>query len=486
MLFNSYIFIFLFLPLALIGYFVINRTGKFQLANVFLLGMSLWFYGYFNPYYLWIICASIVGNYLFSRGIIRCTEKKIKKAVTLTGITANIGLIFYYKYLDFFIENVNVAFNLDFTLRNIVLPLGISFFTFQQISYLVDSYRGLTEEYSFIEYALFVAYFPQLIAGPIVLHNETIPQFRDPDKRRINSDNLAKGIYIFALGLFKKVLIADTFGRAVSWGYGQIDALSSVDAILVTFAYTLQLYFDFSGYCDMAIGIGSMFNIKIPCNFNSPYKSTSIIEFWDRWHITLNRFLREYIYFPLGGSRKGKIRTYVNIMIVFLVSGLWHGANWTFVAWGAIHGVANCLNRLFSRGWEKIFKAVRWPLTFGFVNFAWIFFRADSLNQAYAMINRIICMDSVVISEGLVKNFKLTEFEWLENHIDRLDNLVQNVPEVYMWLFFSISFICILLFKNSSEIEFKPTIARGIISIIMLVWGVMSLSGISTFLYFNF
>lgn len=465
---------------------MINRTGKYQLANVFLLGMSLWFYGYFNPYYLWIICASIVGNYLFSRGIIYCTGKKIKKAVTLTGITANVGLIFYYKYLDFFIENVNEAFDLDFTLRHIVLPLGISFFTFQQISYLVDSYRGLTKEYGFIEYALFVAYFPQLIAGPIVLHNETIPQFRNSDKRSINSDNLAKGIYIFALGLFKKVLIADTFGRAVSWGYGQIDVLSSVDAILVTLAYTLQLYFDFSGYCDMAIGIGSMFNIDIPCNFNSPYKSTSIIEFWDRWHITLNRFLREYIYFPLGGSRKGKIRTYVNIMIVFLVSGLWHGANWTFVVWGAIHGVANCLNRLFSRGWEKVFKAVRWLLTFGFVNFAWIFFRADSLNQACAMINKIVCMDSVAISDGLVKNFKLTEFEWLENHIDRLANLVQNVPGVYMWLFFAISFICILLLKNSSEIEFKPTIARGITSIIMLVWGVMSLSGISTFLYFNF
>lgn len=486
MLFNSYIFIFLFLPLALVGYFAINHTGKYRLASLFLLGMSLWFYGYFNPYYLWIICASIIGNYAFSRGIILCTEKKTKKAITIAGIAANIILIFYYKYLDFFVENVNALFHQDFTLRNIVLPLGISFFTFQQISYLVDSYRGMTKDYDFIEYALFVAYFPQLIAGPIVLHNETIPQFRDLDKRKINSNNIAKGIYVFALGLFKKVLIADTFGRAVSWGYGQVDTLSSIEGILVTLAYTFQLYFDFSGYCDMAIGIGNMFNIDIPCNFNSPYKSVSIIEFWDRWHITLNRFLRVYIYFPLGGSRKGKVRTYINIMIVFLISGLWHGANWTFVVWGALHGVADCLNRLFIRGWDKVHKAIRWIITFGFVNFAWIFFRADSVKQACVMISRIGCMDSVTISETLTTSFKLTEFAWLEKHLDRLASLSQSFPGLYMWLFFVTAFVCILFAKNSSEIEFKPTIARGISAIVMLVWGIMSLSGVSTFLYFNF
>ncbi len=486
MLFNSYIFIFLFLPLALAGYFILNNIGKYKLSNFFLLVMSLWFYGYFNPYYLWIICASIIGNYIFSRLINHYTGHMVKRAVTIAGIAANIVLIFYFKYLDFFIENVNMVFGSGFELRNIVLPLGISFFTFQQISYLVDTYRGMTKDYSFLEYALFVAYFPQLVAGPIVLHNETIPQFRNPEKRKMNSDNLARGIYIFALGLFKKVLIADTFGRAVTWGYGQVDTLSSMEGILVSLAYTFQLYFDFSGYCDMAIGIGSMFNIDIPRNFNSPYKATSILEFWDRWHITLNRFLREYIYFPLGGSRKGKTRTYINIMIVFLISGLWHGANWTFVIWGAIHGIANCLNRMLNPLWNKIAKVPRWLITFVFINFTWIFFRAESVKQACGMIARIICMDTVTISDGLVDNFKLAEFEWIEDHIHRLGYFLQMVPGLYMWMFFIIAFICILFAKNSSEINFKPTIARGIVSIFMLVWGIMSLSGISTFLYFNF
>ena len=233
--------------------------------------------------------------------------------------------------------------------------MGISFFTFQQVSYLVDSYRTQeTRDYGFIEYTLFVLFFPQLIAGPIVLHKEMIPQFRNEHNRIFNSENFSRGMYIFAIGLFKKVLIADTFSQAVAIGYNNVENLSSLEALLVSFSYTFQIYFDFSGYCDMAIGISSMFNINLPQNFNSPYKSTSIIDFWNRWHMSLTRFLREYVYFPLGGSRKGKVRTYVNVMIVFLVSGIWHGANWTFIVWGIMHGVAQCLNRMFKNIWAKL------------------------------------------------------------------------------------------------------------------------------------
>lgn len=349
MLFNSYIFILFFLPVTLIVYFLLNRTNKYVLSNVWLICMSLWFYAYFNTSYIVIILLSISGNYIVSRILYTeyvNTNKWIKRLVLIVGILINVGSIFYFKYFDFFISNVNALFNQTFELKNVLLPLGISFFTFQQISYLVDSYRGETKDYGFVEYALFVSFFPQLIAGPIVLHSEVIPQFRNKEQRKFNHDNMAKGLYIFAVGLFKKVLIADTFAKAVNWGFSSYMNISSMDSFLVSLCYTFQLYFDFSGYCDMAVGIGNMFNIKLPNNFNSPYKATSITDFWSRWHMSLTRFLRQYVYIPLGGNRKGKVRTYINIMIVFLVSGIWHGANWTFIIWGIIHGAANCLNRV--------------------------------------------------------------------------------------------------------------------------------------------
>lgn len=354
MLFNSYIFILLFLPLSLVGYFVLNKFHKYTVANIFLIVMSLWFYGYYNPKYLLVISCSIVINFGISYVINNSKGTNLKKFMLAIGIIGNAASIFYFKYFDFFLTNINRAFDKSFELRYIVLPLGISFFTFQQISYLVDTYKGQTKDYGFIEYALFVVYFPQLIAGPIVLHKETIPQFRDEQNRKFNYSNMAKGVYIFSVGLFKKVLIADTFGKAVTWCFQDLTMISSADAVIMSLCYTFQLYFDFSGYCDMAIGIGSMFNIKLPQNFNSPYKATSIVDFWVRWHMSLTRFLREYVYFPLGGSKKGKARTYLNIMIVFLVSGIWHGANWTFILWGVLHGVLNCLTRACDKLWKKL------------------------------------------------------------------------------------------------------------------------------------
>ena len=334
MQFNSYIFILCFLPLALILYFLFHDLGKRKLAFGSLLIMSLWFYGYFNPYYLAIICSSIVINYLLSRAMLKAggegASGQLKRKICFAlGLIFNIGLIFYYKYYDFFIENINTLFKTDFTLRHIILPLGISFFTFQQISFIVDSYRGETGGYTFLEYALFVAYFPQLVAGPIVLHSELIPQFRDEKKHRVNFDNLSRGIMIFTRGLAKKMLIADKFGMAVDIGYKQAalipvgeGALTRPEIIIVMLSYTFQIYFDFSGYSDMAIGLGAMFNLDIPRNFNSPYKAISIAGYWNRWHLTLSRFLITYIYIPLGGNRKGKIRTYINTMVVFLVSGI--------------------------------------------------------------------------------------------------------------------------------------------------------------------
>lgn len=489
MLFNSYIFILFFLPVTLIVYFLLNRTNKYVLSNVWLICMSLWFYAYFNTSYIVIILLSISGNYIVSRILYTeyvNTNKWIKRLVLIVGILINVGSIFYFKYFDFFISNVNALFNQTFELKNVLLPLGISFFTFQQISYLVDSYRGETKDYGFVEYALFVSFFPQLIAGPIVLHSEVIPQFRNKEQRKFNHDNMAKGLYIFAVGLFKKVLIADTFAKAVNWGFSSYMNISSMDSFLVSLCYTFQLYFDFSGYCDMAVGIGNMFNIKLPNNFNSPYKATSITDFWSRWHMSLTRFLRQYVYIPLGGNRKGKVRTYVNIMIVFLVSGIWHGANWTFIIWGIIHGAANCLNRVFKNTWAKVGNITQWFLTFMFINFTWIIFRADSISQAKYIIKKILSFDSMYVSSGLYECFKMTEFTFLEEKFSLFSYLPSRITGFYMWSMLAIAFFVILNFKNVSEIKFKPTAGRAIVTVVFVIWAVLSLSGISTFLYFNF
>jgi len=486
MLFNSYIFVFLFFPLALAGYYTLNHLQLYRASSIFLTGMSLWFYGYFNPSYLLIICGTIAVNYLISQMMIRSGQEYLRRFSLILGICGNVAVIFYFKYFNFFLENVNSVFGKSFELRNIVLPLGISFFTFQQISYLVDSYRGETKGYSFDEYALFVSFFPQLIAGPIVLHNEMIPQFRQKEKRRFIPKNFSKGMYIFSLGLFKKVIIADTFGKAVSYGFGTIDTLSSMEALITSLSYTFQLYFDFSGYCDMAIGIGHMFNIELPQNFNSPYKSASITEFWDRWHMSLTRFLKTYIYIPLGGNRKGKIRTYINIMVVYLVSGIWHGANWTFILWGVLHGFLSCLNRLFHKSWEKLGNITQWALTFLTVNILWVFFRADNIQSAIAFIKQMFTLSSFKIHKDFYQCFNLPEFKFFEKQIPFLNYLPAKITGFHLWLFIFGAFFIVLNFRNSREIEFQPNIRTSLTTIIFTVWSVMSFAGISTFLYFNF
>lgn len=276
-----------------------------MLAQIFLLCMSLWFYAYFNLEYLLIILISIISNYMFYLFFDRAREKKVRKVLLFLALATNIGVLFYFKYYNFFIENINILLKQDFPSQMILLPLGISFFTFQQISFVIDAYKEEMPRYGFINYASFVTFFPQLIAGPIVTHDELIPQFLDDSRKYFSWDNFAKGIYIFTLGLSKKVLIADTFGNAANWGFSNITELDTTNAALTMLFYTIQIYFDFSGYCDMAIGIGRMMNIDLPLNFNSPYKSLTITEFWNRWHMTLTRFFTKYIYIPLGGNQGG-------------------------------------------------------------------------------------------------------------------------------------------------------------------------------------
>ena len=486
MLFNSYIFILLFLPISILGYYLFNKFEKKRMADVFLIVMSLWFYGYYNPSYLLVICTSIVVNYGISRILSGRNDSIVYRFLLTLGVLGNIIVIFYFKYYDFFIRNVNKAFGMSFELKHILLPLGISFFTFQQISYLVDSFRGETKDYGFIEYALFVCFFPQLIAGPIVLHNETIPQFRDVSKRKINFESLSHGLYCFAIGLFKKVLIADTFSRAVTWGFGDANAaLTSMETLIVSLCYTFQIYFDFSGYCDMAIGIGKMFNIEIPQNFNSPYKANSILDFWNRWHMSLTRFLRQYVYYPLGGSKKGTVRTYINVMIVFLVSGIWHGANGTFIVWGVLHGICNCLNRIMKKSWEKMNYVFQWGITFFIVNILWVFFRADYIGQAVQMIKNMLSLTDLSYTTELINCFRIPEIEFLEKY-NIVQETLSKLPGLWMWGFIGMAFWIVLNCKNVQEREFSGNWIQSVSVVLMMTWSIMSLSGVSEFLYFGF
>lgn len=409
-------------------------------------------------------------------------KPKLKKAVLILGLLLNIGILFAFKYFDFLIQNINLVFKSDFSYFNLVLPLGISFFTFQQLSYVVDSYRGEVPDYGIVDYALFVTFFPQLIAGPIVLHSEMVPQFMNVKLKSFNVDNFCQGLYAFSFGLTKKVLIADTLGRFVTYGYSSIAELTSVQAVITIISYTLQIYFDFSGYCDMAVGIGKMFNINIPQNFNSPYKALNAVDFWKRWHITLTRFLTRYIYFPLGGNRKGKARTYLNILIVFLVSGFWHGAGYTFILWGFMHGLANAFCRFFKKPISKIPKFINWLVCFIFLNVTWVFFRASTVSDAVLLLKRVFAGGTALSSDmvwGLERNI-----------LNNLFYLLLGDKNTLVFIIFVIVIALLLstLAKNTNQrmAVFKPKFTTFASSAVLMVLSILSLSGVSTFLYFNF
>ncbi len=493
MLFNSYVFVFLFFPVVVLGYFLLNHFKKYEWAKVFLIGASLYFYGYFNWSYLLIIISSVILNYIFS-GVLLSKKHNtlVKKSVFAVAMCLNIGSLGVFKYYDFFVENINTVFSTDFSLLNILLPLGISFFTFQQLSYIIDSYKGNVPRYSFFDYALFVTYFPQLIAGPIVTHDEMVPQFADVSKKKFNVDNFACGLYGFALGLGKKVIIADTFGLVVDTAFTDVANLGTENAVLVMLAYTFQIYFDFSGYSDMAMGIGKMMNIDIIQNFDSPYKAISIVDFWKRWHITLTRFFTKYIYIPLGGNRKGEARTYLNIMIVYLVSGIWHGANWTFILWGALHGVASVITRftdkktgLFSQRKSKILKIVLWSLTFVFLNLTWVIFRADSIEQAFEFYKQLFSFNFVGLNIDYLKLMRTGGILLLDKLLPVIGDYIKDYAHIIM---FALAFVLSVFSENvSSRIQnYKVKWYQPIITAAILFWCIMSFGGESSFLYWNF
>lgn len=493
MVFSSYIFIFAFLPIVLIGYFLLSKTKSTIFQHLFVLISSLVFYSYMNLSYLPVILVSIVVNYVLARLILTYRDRqpmvgaeeiiaadsnasiRYSRWFLLAGIVFNVGMLSYFKYYDFFVANLNVVLASDFVLRTILLPLGISFFVFQQLLYLLGVYKGSEEVETLLDYALFVTFFPKLVAGPIAKYSLMMPNFHAEKHRFINYDNLAAGIYIFCIGLFKKVVIADSIALFANNGFAAAE-LSCAAAWATALSYTFQIYFDFSGYSDMAIGLGKMFNIQIPVNFNSPYKSASVSEFWHRWHMTLSQTLGELIYIPLGGNRQGLPRTCVNLLLTFFISGLWHGAAWTFVLWGTLHGVLVVIERIFKRGLEKIPHGLRIAATFLCINGLWVLFRAASFDNA------------MMVFKGMF-DFRNIGFKGLSTLAS--DGIV-GLP-ASMWIAYTVLVLLALLIivfrgKNSVELTTEFRLNNKTIAVVVLLFAisVVHLSRLSTFVYFNF
>ncbi len=479
LLFNSFEFIFLFLPISIGGYFIINRYTD-RLAKLWLVLASLFFYSWWNINYLPLILGSIIFNYTIGRFLSNPNYRLNRKLTLILGLVGNIGLLGYYKYADFFINNLNFVLSSNIRILNIVLPLAISFFTFQQIAYLVDAYRKETQEYDFLNYALFVSFFPQLIAGPIVHHKEMMPQFLAAHNKGLNYKNLSTGLFIFLIGLFKKIVLADTFAVWASFGFDIAPSLTFIEAWLVSLSYTFQLYFDFSGYTDMAIGAALMLNIKLPTNFFSPYKSLNIQEFWRRWHMTLSRFLRNYIYIPLGGNRLGEFQTYRNLMLTFLIGGLWHGAGWNFVFWGFLHGAALVLHRYWRQLQITMPKILAWFLTFNFVNMAWVFFRAETWADAIKVLRGMLGLNGIILPSTWSNSLTMLSPDKFGSY------QIRDVKNAL--IFITIGLVISLTLKNSIQLrdKYKPNLIYLLWAALMAIAALTQLTGVSEFLYFNF
>ena len=466
MLFNSYVYIFAFLPIVFFTYFYLVKREWLLASKALLVLSSLFFYAWWNIKYLPLILVSMFVNYAIGTTLSNNKIKRHNRKLLIAGIVFNVGLLGYFKYADFFIKNINFIANANIPLLHLALPLAISFFTFQQIAYLVDSYKGETKEYDLLNYMVFVSFFPQLIAGPIVHHKEMMPQFADKENKRLIYKNITAGLFVFAIGLFKKAVIADTLSPYVALGFDSGVNLSFFEAWSVILSYAMQLYYDFSGYTDMAIGSALLFNIKLPINFNSPYKALNIQDFWRRWHITLSRFLRDYIYIPLGGNRKGRFRTYYNLFVTFLIGGIWHGAGWTFVFWGFLHGIGMVIHRFFKELGYSMNKYLAWFITFVFVNITWVFFRAKEWDDAIRLLKGMF---------GFY-GFKLPQMNYFN---------AENYPALFVLI---ISTFAALFLKNSMQMwqELKPGFKTALVGGGVFAFSSMFLTRVSEFLYFNF
>jgi D-alanyl-lipoteichoic acid acyltransferase DltB (MBOAT superfamily) len=520
MLFNSFEFLLFFLPATLALFFVSARHLGNEAAIGVLVLSSLFFYSWWNPAYLILLLFSMVFNFQLGKHL----GHRRRPGLLSLGVAVNLGLIAYYKYAGFLVLNVNAIFATQWSLSGIVLPLAISFFTFQQIAYLVDSHRGITREYKFLHYALFVSFFPQLIAGPIVHHRDMLPQFMQNTRFNLNADHIAVGLSIFAIGLFKKTVLADGVANYANPVFQAADSGKTLDFFEAwggVLAYSFQLYFDFSGYSDMAIGLARLFGIILPLNFYSPYKAANISEFWRRWHITLSNFLRDYIYIALGGNRLGSARRYANLMTTMLLGGLWHGAGWNFVIWGGLHGLYLILHQM----WRALLKTMclnpsgtiysifAWLLTMLCVVVGWVFFRATDLQAAISLLQSMAGFHGFAVPQGvLVRAGAVGEFiqligfqsmhgggqefllTWLWNlTLLSVVLVMPNVQDMFNWAkcslrtqSFDTSDSVWPMINWTYKLQWRANIRSAIAVSLCLALGLLTLFQVSEFLYFQF
>jgi alginate O-acetyltransferase complex protein AlgI len=494
MLFNSYTFIFIFLPATLVVYHGLQKAGLVRASRLALTLASLFFYGWWNPIYLLLLVPLTLANYALARQMAPRQGHLAPHArlLLVVGLAMNVGALGYFKYANFFVDNANNLLGMDLFLARVVLPLGISFFTFQKIAFLVDAYRGKVDHFDLLDFALFVSFFPQLIAGPIVHHSEMLPQFRRPAP--LTGDLAARGLTIFVIGLAKKVLLADTAALCATPVFAAAAAGTKPDFIAAwsgALAYTVQLYFDFSGYSDMAIGAALLFGIRLPVNFASPYKAASITDFWRCWHVTLSRFLRDYLYIPLGGNKKGAFRSYVNLLITMLLGGLWHGAGWTFVVWGGLHGAYLATNRAWRTLRSRWLSVAAGPsevflgrvLTFVAVVVGWVFFRAADCATALRMLWGMAGGNGLVIPPALAA--------WLLGGVHDAGFVVIAGLLLLAWLAPNTQELTGYegtsdLRPPAAAVQWSPTLRWGLATGTLLAVSIMSLSHISEFLYFQF
>lgn len=522
MLFNSHPFIFLYLPLTVLLFYLAARRSA-GLAAGWLGFASLLFYAWWDWHNLPILLGSILFNFLAGIHIGRLVQQHRNRragVVTAVAITVNLALLGYYKYSNFFLTELGHALQASWSIPQVVLPLGISFFTFTQIAYLVDVRQGKVQEYDFTHYLLFVTYFPHLIAGPILHHGEMMPQFAHRETYRFSYDKLALGLTIFLLGLFKKTVIADGVApeaRLLFDAAARGEVLGLLECWSGVLAYTLQLYFDFSGYSDMAVGLSCLFGIRLPINFYSPYQSTNIIEFWRRWHMSLSRFLRDYLYIPLGGNRHGKLRRYFNLFVTMLLGGLWHGANWTFVVWGGLHGAFLAINH----GWRALRERLGadlshstaagriagGALTLLAVMVAWVFFRADTLGSAWLIVKGLAGTNGMTLPYAWIEHREQASLaQWLLSHHVRFAEMpLFGKGKDALWCLI-LMVACWVLPNTQQMFEQhkpgfcpsrlgRPVHARwhwrigwvwAVATVIAGFAAILSISGLSEFIYFQF
>lgn len=512
MLFNSYEFLLCFLPATLLGFYLISAQGGRRAGVAWLVLASLFFYGWWNPKYVFLLLMSLTFNYSVAVTIANTPPSTRRTGIFIFGIVTNLAVLGYFKYANFFVSNIGLLTGTDYALETIILPLGISFYTFQKIAFLVDAYRGETKEFDFLRYCLFVTFFPQLIAGPIVHHQDVIPQFARPTMFRFSKINFSVGLTIFIIGLFKKSVLADdvaVYANPIFSAAQNQQHLAWLEVWFGALAYTLQLYFDFSGYSDMAIGLARMFNVRLPMNFHSPYKAINIVDFWRRWHMTLSRFLRDYVYISLGGNRRGLVRRYLNLWATMLIGGLWHGAGWTFIAWGALHGSYLVINH----AWHWLQKSLsiapiqRWytillarTITFIAVVIGWVLFRAESFSSAWSMLQTMFAPSEWALPEKL-HHFLGPVGALLESHGLTFVAMPYLIGTKYILVLLLVAWFApntqeimrrfrptLKAFEQMprSKIAWRPNIGWGVALGILAAIAVLNLDHVTEFLYFQF